>query len=135
MKIRRTKDGSMVVATEEKLDAKCPDCGSHLVKKQSRFGPFVACSNYPTCKYIQKETVQVPCPKCGKAVAKRFGKSRRAFYGCTGYPDCDFVSWEKPVEGTCPKCGSKFLVERRKGEDVAVGCPDKKCGWVKEKGA
>jgi DNA topoisomerase-1 len=135
VKIRKGKDGTVVVAKDEVLEAKCPQCQSNLVKKQSRYGPFVACSNYPTCKYVQKETVQLPCPKCGKPVAKRFSKNRKAFYGCTGYPECDFVSWEKPVEGTCPKCASPFLVERRKGEETAVGCPVKGCGWVKEKEA
>jgi DNA topoisomerase-1 len=135
LKIRRAKDGTVTVARDEKLDATCPECKSNLVRKQSRFGPFVACGNYPTCKYIQKETAQVACPKCGKELTRRFGRNRKSFYGCSGYPGCDFVSWEKPVQGECPRCGSKYLVERRKGTDSAVGCPDKKCGWVREAGS
>ncbi len=127
IKLRRSKEGKVVAAKDEVLDEKCPECGNSLVKKQGRYGPFVACSNYPTCKYIQKETVEVPCPKCGKPLAKRFTKSRKVFYGCTGYPECDFVSWSKPLPGPCPLCGSPYLVERRGRSGASKACPAKGC--------
>ena len=76
------------------------------MKKHGRFGPFVACSNYPKCTYIHRETADVPCPKCGKALAKRFTKRRKVFYGCVGYPKCDFVTWDKPIAGPLPQVQS-----------------------------
>ncbi len=129
MKLRRGKDGSVTVARDEVLEEKCPQCGSPMVKKQGRFGPFVACSNYPKCAYIQRETSEVPCPKCGQPLAKRFTKRRKVFYGCTAYPKCDFVSWDKPVPGPCPNCKSPYLVEKFKGGTVTKACPNKECGW------
>lgn len=93
----------------------CPECGSPLVVRKGRYGEFVACSNYPTCKYIKKETPQVKevmdCPLCeGKIIEKKTRKGK-IFYGCNHYPTCKFASWDKPVIGTCPECGS-FLVEK-----------------------
>ncbi len=126
-KIRRDKEGKVVVHQDEALDEKCPECGAHLLKKHGRYGAFVACSNYPKCKYIKKETLDAPCPKCGKPLAKRFSKSRKVFYGCTAYPACDFVSWDKPVKGACGVCGSAYLVERKRGDSVTVSCPTKGC--------
>ena len=130
VKLRRAKDGTVSVAKDEVLDQKCPKCGSPMVRKQGRFGPFVACSNYPTCKHIHRETADVPCPKCGKPLAKRFTKRRKAFYGCTAYPDCDFISWDKPLPGPCPQCKGTYLVEKFKGGTTTKACPNKECGWT-----
>jgi DNA topoisomerase I len=130
VKLHRAKDGTVSVAKDEVLPEKCPECSSHLVKKHGRFGPFVACSNYPKCNYIHRETADVPCPKCGKALAKRFTKRRKVFYGCIGYPKCDFVTWDKPIAGPCPKCKAPILVERFKGGVTSRACADKTCGWT-----
>jgi DNA topoisomerase-1 len=130
VKLRRGKDGSVTVAKDEVLEEKCPQCSSPMVKKQGRFGPFVACSNYPKCAYIQRETAEIPCPKCAKPIAKRFTKRRKVFYGCTGYPGCDFISWDKPVPGECPECKSPYLVEKFKAGTVTKTCPSKDCGWA-----
>lgn len=95
----------------------CPECGSELVIRKGKYGAFVACSNYPTCKYIKKEekqqTVIMPCPKCeeGQIIEKRTRKGK-IFYGCTNYPKCDFASWYKPLEEKCPNCGN-VLVEKK----------------------
>jgi len=127
-KIRKDKEGKVVLHQDTVLDETCPECQSKLVEKHGRFGKFAACSNYPTCKYIKKETLETPCPKCGKALSKRFSKSRKVFYGCTAYPECDFLSWDKPVAGACEKCGAKYLVEKRsKGEEVRIACGAKGC--------
>jgi DNA topoisomerase-1 len=137
LKIRKDKSGSVVVARDEPLEEKCPECGSNLVKKHGRYGPFVACSNYPTCKYIQKDTVETPCPKCGKPLAKRFTKRRKLFYGCTGYPKCDFISWSKPLPEPCPTCGSPYLIERQTKSGPVKACPEKACKYsepIEEKG-
>ena len=93
----------------------CPECGSPLVVRNGRYGEFVACSNYPTCKYIKKEkqeeVVVMDCPLCdGKIIEKKTRKGK-IFYGCQNYPKCKFASWDKPVSGKCPECGN-YLVEK-----------------------
>ncbi len=96
----------------------CPNCSSPLVIKQSRYGKFVACSNYPTCKYIKsnKETKEVKeimdCPKCDGKVVEKKTKRGKIFYGCSNYPQCDFATWDKPLKERCPKCQS-ILVEKK----------------------
>ena len=93
----------------------CPECGSPLVVRNGRYGEFVACSNYPTCKYIKKEKVEevviMDCPNCdGKIVEKKTRKGK-IFYGCSNYPKCKFASWDKPVPGKCPECGN-YLIDK-----------------------
>ena len=95
----------------------CPNCQSPLVVKRSKYGSFVACSNYPTCKYIKndKEPPQeiMPCPKCdGKIIAKKTRKGK-VFYGCTNYPKCDFATWDEPINESCPQCHN-ILVKKGK---------------------
>ncbi len=100
----------------EKTGETCPECGSDLVIRNGRYGKFVACSNYPTCKYIKKEEKTkeelADCPKCdGKIIEKRTRKGK-FFYGCSNYPKCDYASWYKPTGEKCPKCDS-LLVEKK----------------------
>ena len=102
----------------EETGEMCPNCGSPLVIKQSKYGKFVACSNYPECKYIKnnkedREVVEImDCPKCdGKVVEKKTRKGK-IFYGCSNYPKCDFATWDKPIDRRCPKCNS-VLVEKK----------------------
>lgn len=103
----------------EETGEMCPNCGSPLVIKQSRYGKFVACSNYPECKYIksnkeEKQVVEImDCPKCkGGKVIERKTKRGKIFYGCSNYPKCDFASWDKPTGEFCPEC-NKYLVEKK----------------------
>ena len=97
----------------------CPKCGSPLVHKQSKYGKFIACSNYPDCKYIKpKEEAPVKeimnCPKCdGKIIEKRT-KRGKIFYGCNNYPKCDFASWDEPIDELCPNCNN-VLVKSKDG--------------------
>ena len=98
----------------------CPNCGSPLVIKRSRYGEFIACSNYPTCKYIknneeEKEKKEVmECPKCdGKIIEKRT-KRGKIFYGCSNYPKCDFASWDKPIKEKCPTCEGTLTIKKDK---------------------
>lgn len=93
----------------------CPECGNPLVVRKGRYGEFVACSNYPECKYVKKEepvvTEIMDCPDCdGKIVAKSTRKGK-IFYGCNNYPKCKFALWDKPTGEICPECG-KVLVEK-----------------------
>jgi len=88
----------------------CPNCNSPLVKKRSKYGEFVACSNYPTCKYIKtekKETKEImSCPKCSGTIVEKKTKRGKIFYGCTNYPKCDFATWDEPINEHCPECSS-----------------------------
>ncbi len=96
----------------------CPNCNSPLVIKQSKYGKFVACSNYPTCKYIksnkekQEEKIIMPCPDCDGNIIERKTKRGKIFYGCSNYPKCKFASWDKPTGERCPNCNS-LLVEKK----------------------
>lgn len=102
----------------EETGESCPNCNSPLVIKQSRYGKFVACSNYPTCKYIksnkeeQEKHIIIPCPKCDGNIIERKTKRGKIFYGCSNYPKCDFASWDKPIEEHCPNC-SGTLTEKK----------------------
>ena len=92
----------------EPIGEDCPECGHDLVKKRGRFGEFIACSNYPECRYTRPilSTIGVKCPKCGDGdIVKRKSKKGRTFYGCSRYPDCDYVSWNRPAGEKCPECG------------------------------
>ncbi|MBE5780602.1 MAG: type I DNA topoisomerase [Clostridiales bacterium] len=98
---------------EEVTDTPCPNCGAMMVIKSGRFGKFMACPNYPECKTTMPliEKTGAKCPKCGKEVVKRKSKKGKTFYGCSGYPECDFISWDLPLEEKCEKCGS-YMVQK-----------------------
>lgn len=101
----------------EKTGETCPQCGSDLVVKQSKYGKFIACSNYPECKYIkQKEkkedVIVMNCPHCDGNIIERKTKRGKVFYGCSNYPKCKFASWDKPIAEKCPSCGD-VLVEHK----------------------
>lgn len=113
---------------DEPSDEICEKCGSPMVYKMGRFGKFLACSGFPECrntKPIVKAT-GVECPKCGKGhVVERRSKKGRMFYGCDRYPECDYVSWDKPVPKPCPDCGG-MMVEKRGKAGVTWNCTQ--CG-------
>ncbi len=121
--------------TPRETEETCEKCGSKMVVKEGRYGPFLACSAYPSCRNTKPISVQVGvhCPKCekGEVVEKRTKKGR-VLYGCDQYPACDFVSWQKPVPESCPECGSPYLVEKTtKKEGTVLVCPNKECGYKK----
>ena len=98
----------------EPIGEACPECGHDLVKKRGRFGEFIACSNYPECKYTRPilSAIGVKCPKCGEGeIVKRKSKKGRTFYGCSRYPDCDYVAWNRPAGEKCPQCGEDLYVK------------------------
>ena len=115
------------------LDETCPKCGqAKLAMKEGRFGEFIACSNYPKCKYIKPKTVGVPCPRpgCGGELIERRSKRGKVFYGCAKYPDCDFVAWNKPVPEQCPQCGAPYLLEKStKREGLVRYCNEESCKY------
>jgi DNA topoisomerase-1 len=128
---RKIMKPGVAAQPDRPLEEPCPQCGKNLVVKHGRFGEFVACSNYPKCKYIKQETIGLPCPKCGKGdVAVKRSKRGRTFYGCTRYPDCDFTSWDKPVDKPCPSCGASHLVEKTTAKGAVVhACANKDCKY------
>ena len=129
------KDGAATAIADEKLEEKCPVCGNHLVIKHGRYGLFTACSNYPECKYVKRETLGIPCPEkgCSGEVAVRKTKRGKTFYGCTRYPDCKFTVWDKPVAEACPQCGSPILLEKvSKNGDTTRYCPNDACKYEHE---
>ncbi len=132
---KRDENGKITVIENEKSDLKCELCGGSMLIKRTRSGArFLACENYPECKNTKPYTTDVTCPACGGDIAERSTKKGRLFYGCTNYPKCDFVSWNKPVNKTCLKCGSKYLIEKyTKKDGVVVACPNKDCDYVEKK--
>lgn len=119
---------NMEKAEAEKTGEICPECGSDLVYRNGRYGKFIACSNYPTCKYIKKEEkVVVPladCPKCEGQIIERKTKRGKVFYGCNQYPKCNYATWYKPTGEICPECGD-LLIEKKK-EIICNSCDYKK---------
>lgn len=117
---------------DEVSDEICEKCGSPMVYKMGRFGKFLACSGFPDCrntKPIIKGT-GVTCPKCKEGhVVERRSKKGRIFYGCDRYPDCDYVSWDRPVGKECPNC-SAMLVQKNSRSGAVVQCPE--CGYKEE---
>ncbi|MCX6009906.1 MAG: type I DNA topoisomerase [Chloroflexi bacterium] len=101
----------------------CPDCGRPMVLKTGRFGKFVACSGYPDCKKTMSFVVKtgVSCPQCGKELVERKTKKKRIFYGCSGFPQCQFAVNSRPVPQPCPQCG-KLLITYRDGWVKCTAC-------------
>ena len=128
------KDGKPVEKQEKevvKADFKCELCGGDMVLRSGRFGSFYACVNYPKCKSTKphNKEIGVACPKCGAKIVTRYGKKKNVYYGCEKYPDCDFSSWDLPLERKCPDCGQMLF--KKKGKNLVV-CANKDCGYKKE---
>ena len=103
----------------------CPECGGDLVIRKGKYGEFIACSNYPTCKYIKKGKKEVnevcKCPKCDKGmIVERKTKKGKIFYGCNNYPKCQYALWYKPTGEICPKCGE--LIVDKNGQNICLNC-------------
>lgn len=120
---------------DEVSDVKCEKCGQLMVIKYGRFGKFLACPGFPECKNTKPilEETGVLCPHCteGMVVERKSKKGGRRFFGCSRYPECDFVSWEKPVARRCPECGSPYLLEKKhKDLGLVHMCKQPGCTFV-----
>lgn len=122
-----------IVIADEPTGRSCPSCGKNLVIKHGRFGRFIACSGYPECKYTEsiKDPVGVKCPSCGKDILRLRSKRGKIYYRCDGYPDCDVLFWDRPVDRKCPKCGS--LLTEKAGRSPMYLCSDRECGYKEKK--
>lgn len=124
------KELEHVKIEDEVTDVICDKCGRNMVIKYGPHGKFLGCPGFPECHNTKPyfEKIGVACPKCGKDVILKKTKKGRMFYGCEGYPECDFVSWQKPSDKKCPKCGG-YMIE--KGSKLV--CADETCGYVESK--
>lgn len=117
---------------DEPAGITCEKCGHEMVYKMGRYGKFLACSNFPECRNTKPilKKIGVTCPKCKKGdVVERKSKKNRKFYGCDRFPECDFVSWDKPISRPCPKCSS-LLVEKKKKKETQIQCTN--CDYKEE---
>ena len=127
--IAEAKEKIEKINMDEETDEICELCGSNMVIKYGRFGKFMACKNYPDCKNTKPlvNKVGVKCPKCEEGdIILRKSKKGKAFYGCSNYPECDFISWYKPTGEFCKECGS-YMVEKYTKNEIKEVCSNKEC--------
>ncbi|WP_408954558.1 type I DNA topoisomerase [Natroniella sp. ANB-PHB2] len=118
---------------EEVTDEVCEKCGKNMIIKHGRYGKFLACPGFPDCKNTKPILVKmgVKCPECKDGdVIQRKSKKGRVFYGCSNYPDCEFMTWNKPTEEECPDC-EKFLVEKKTKKETKHYCINSECDYEK----
>lgn len=126
---KKAMEGVSLKPPDEETDIICEKCGRRMVIKLGRFGRFIACPGYPECrntKRIVQET-GAPCPKCGGQIIVKKSKRGKEFYGCSNYPECDFVSWNAPSRELCPKCGKPLFI--KKGKNAKLVCITEDCGY------
>ncbi len=129
---KEAMQGVKLELEEDKTDIICEKCGRQMVVKVGRYGKFIACPGYPECKNIKKivQETGAACPKCGKGkVIVKKTKKGRVFYGCSEYPNCDFVSWDEPTNELCPQCGKPLF--KKKGKKPKFYCTTEGCGYEK----
>ncbi|MDF2521873.1 MAG: topoisomerase [Clostridia bacterium] len=121
---------------DEVSDVICEHCGRNMVYKQGKFGKFLACPGFPECRNIKPilEHTGIKCPKCEGELVQRRSKRGKKFFGCSRYPECNFVSWDEPVKDTCPECGTNLSVKQSKAGEV-YKCMNENCDYktTKEK--
>lgn len=118
----------------EESDVRCDKCGRMMVYKYGRFGRFLACPGYPDCKNTKpiRKVWNVKCPKCGEGeIIERKSKKGRVFFGCNRYPECDYLSWERPYQTGCSRCGSMMVVKGGKLDKTLV-CQKTDCGYTEK---
>lgn len=127
--VRVESDGTITVI-EAEVKGVCERCGGNLIEKRGRFGRFLACSNYPECKYTAPFHLGFACPEegCTGKLIEKTSKKKKKFISCSRYPDCSFATNAEPVEGQCPTCGAPTLFSYRK----KTSCLRKGCGWTSE---
>jgi DNA topoisomerase-1 len=133
----RGAEGKLQVEQLQPIDEACPECKKPLMWRRGRFGPFIACSDYPNCKYIKKKEAKeigLACPECGQGqVVERKGRWGRSFYGCKRYPECKFTAYHRPIGEPCPDCGRPYLLEKEtKKEGKVIFCGNEACHYKRE---
>lgn len=115
----------------EETDFVCEKCGRKMIKRLGRYGYFIACSGFPECKNAKGISFGV-CPKCKGDITLKRSKKGREFYGCSNYPKCDFVSWDKPIQTPCPKCNGLMVERQIKNKGLFKVCIKEDCGYSEE---
>lgn len=129
-KAKKEMQGVKIKLKEEETDEICEKCGRRMVVKVGRFGKFLACPGYPECKNTKPLVLKTKakCPRCGGDVIEKKTRKGASFYGCSNYPECNFMTWDMPSDEVCPRCGKSLF--RRKGN--VLYCPDTEgCGFTK----
>lgn len=126
-KAKADMEGVKIQLKEDETDIPCEKCGRMMVVKTGRFGKFLACPGYPECKTTKPFVVETDanCPVCGGKVISKKSKRGYTFFGCDNWPECNFMTWDKPTNDKCPKCGKSLF----KGKGGVVSCLDEKCGY------
>ena len=128
--LQKAEESIEKVEIEDQVsDIPCEKCGSMMVYKMGRFGKFLACPNFPACRNTMAlpSTIGVKCPLCGGELLERVSRKGRKFYGCERYPECSFVSWDRPVSDLCPVCGGHMVYKRGSKGVVYHLCVNETC--------
>ena len=131
-KAEKSMEGKRVKVPDEETDIVCDQCGRNMVIKIGRFGKFLACPGFPECKNTKKivQETKGTCPLCGQKIILKKSKKGRSFYGCENYPNCNFMTWNMPVEDKCPKCGNTLF--KKGGKSGKLICEKPDCGYEKD---
>ncbi len=126
-KAKAEMDGVKIQLKEDETDIPCEKCGRKMVIKVGRFGKFLACPAYPECKTTKPYVIETDalCPVCGGKVISKKSKKGYTFFGCDKWPECNFMTWDKPTNEKCPKCGKSLF----KAKGGMLNCLDEKCGY------
>lgn len=124
------KEIEKIEIKDEVSDVICEKCGNNMVIKQGRFGKFLACPGYPDCKNTKPlvKNLGIKCPECDGEIVERRSKKGKKFYGCTNFPECNFVTWDEPSDEKCPECNNNFVIKRNKARNYLYcqNCKTKK---------
>ena len=131
-KAEEAMEGKRVKVPDEETDVVCELCGRNMVIKYGRYGKFRACPGFPECSNTKKIVTETEgkCPRCGKKMLLKKSKKGRSFYGCEGYPDCSFMTWNVPSAEVCPQCGKNLFVKG--GKSGRLVCENEGCGYERE---
>lgn len=129
---KKDDSGKIIIVPKEFTDKKCEKCSSPMVVKGGKFGKFLACNDYPNCKFTAAITMGIPCPVCKEGeMCQKQSRYRRIFYSCNKWPKCNFALWDKPLQTPCPQCKFPLLTEKiTKRAGLMHKCPQKECGYV-----
>ncbi|MFZ9596577.1 MAG: type I DNA topoisomerase [Bdellovibrionia bacterium] len=129
---KKDDQGKIVIIPKEFTDKKCEKCQNPMIIKSGKFGKFLACSDYPNCKFTQPITLGIACPLCSTGeIAQKQSRYRRLFYSCNQWPKCTFASWDKPLAKPCPQCQFPILTEKvTKRAGLMHKCSQKECGYL-----
>jgi len=131
-KAEEAMEGKRVKVPDEETDVVCEQCGRKMVIKYGPYGKFLACPGFPECSNTKKivQETKGNCPLCGKKILLKKSKKGRSFYGCEGYPECNFMTWNEPVEEKCPQCGSSLFQKGKKNGKLV--CENPECGYERD---